>query len=84
MGFDDRNMIQDAQLDDSLYKNTSGSNVDLDEVEKATEENQEKPMDIDFEAQARNDGFGETLDDFGKIMISFLTFVTSTLTVFHI
>jgi len=64
MGFDDRNMIQDAQLDDSLYKNTSGSNMDLDEVEKSAEDNQEKPMDIDFEAQARNDGFGETLDDF--------------------
>ena len=61
-------MIQDAQLDDSLYKNTSGSNIDLDDVnvDKPTEDNQEKPMDIDFEAQARNDGFGETLDDFGE------------------
>jgi len=64
MGFDDRNMMQDAQLDDSLYKNTSGSNMDLDDVGKPREDHQDKPMDIDFEAQARNDGFGETLDDF--------------------
>ena len=65
MGFDDRNIIQDANMDDTLYKNPDSSNILLDD---SLEKNQdgEKPMDIDFDAANQNDDFGKEFDDFGK------------------
>lgn len=65
MGFDDRTMMPDGNIDDTLYKNTNSSNLRLDD--RVGMDHHDKPMDIDFEAQARSDGFGEALDDFGKL-----------------
>ena len=71
MGFDDRTLMQDAQMEDTLYKNP-GSNILLDDDtlnKEGENDNVEKPMDIDFDAAAapRND-FGDDLDDFGMII----------------
>ncbi len=67
MGFDGgaANIIQDAHMDDTLYvKSTNTSNILLDtDVNK---QGGEKPMDIDLNAQPRDDGFGDGIADFGK------------------
>lgn len=61
MGFDGgaANIIQDAHMDDTLYVKNSDTNLLLDNKESA-----EKPMDIDLEAQPREDGFGDGIADF--------------------
>ena len=71
MGFDDRNIIQDANMDDTLYKNPDSSNILLDD---SLEKNQdtEKPLDIDFDAPQRDDEFGKEFDDFGMCSLSLL------------
>ena len=71
MGFDNT-LMQDDQLEDTLYKNADAANMLLDEAlekeNETLEENQlEKPMDIDFDAGGipppRNDD--DDYDDFG-------------------
>lgn len=65
MGFDGgANIIQDAHMDDTLYKNPESNNLLL---EHPTDKDAvDKPMDIDFDAQPRDDGFGAAMDDFGQ------------------
>ena len=70
MGFDDRTLMQDAQMDDSLYKNPDSSNILLDDTVNKDTSGEGKAMDIDFDAPPRDDGFGEGLDDFGKFVFS--------------
>ena len=68
LGFDDRTLIQDAHMDDTLYKNPESQHTFLDNtVEKEEEEdlNREKPMDIDLEEQPKADDL-EPLPDYGK------------------
>ena len=62
MGFDDREVLRDAHMDDTLYKNPESSSVLLDNtVDK--DKPGEKPMDIDFTAPAPGADFGEALGD---------------------
>ncbi len=57
--------MQDAQMDESLYKTPNASNILLDETVTKDTSGEGKAMDIDFDAPPRDDGFGEGLDDFG-------------------
>ena len=50
MGFDDRTIMQDAQMDDSLYKTPNASNILLDETVTKDTSGEGKAMDIDFDA----------------------------------
>ena len=68
MGFDDRNLMNDDQMDESLYKTPDASNILLDDTVNKDASGDGKPMDIDFDAPPRDDGFGEGLDDFGKFL----------------
>lgn len=78
MGFDDRNIIQDANMDDTLYKNTDATNILLDD---SLEKNQdvEKPLDIDFDPAATDGNFGKNdFDDFGMCVICMVSFQLGT------
>ena len=65
MGFEGGpNIIQDAHMDDTLYVKNPESNLLLEPA--GDKDAVDKPMDIDFDAQPRDDGFGAAMDDFGK------------------
>ena len=61
MGFDDREMLRDPTIDDSLYKTAESSAMLLDNTLKDT--TVEKPMDLDFPAPGKEDDFAALPDE---------------------
>jgi len=63
MGFEGGpNIIQDAHMDDTLYVKNTENNLLLEPA--GDKDAVDKPMDIDFDAQPRDDGFGAAMNDF--------------------
>jgi cohesin complex subunit SCC1 len=65
MGFDDRNLIQDAHMDESLYKTPTSSSMLLDSTVDKDGGADKSHMDIDLNAPPKDDGFGDAMIDYG-------------------
>ncbi|XP_064652432.1 double-strand-break repair protein rad21 homolog isoform X3 [Lineus longissimus] len=65
IGFDEKEIMRDAgPIEDALYKSSDAPNLLLDQsTRKDKSADGEKPMDVDFTAPIRDDGFGGGIDD---------------------
>ena len=69
-GFGTGDMLQDVQMDDTLYVRNPDSVLPADTSATTDKEQQDKPMDIDFSAAPAAGDLADGLPDYGMYIMN--------------